>query len=99
MERIELLVTYDVETATKAGQKRLRRVAKVCEAFGQRVQYSVFSCSVTRIQYEELVHRLRTEMNEKVDSLHIYTLPGGRERCVRTYGIDRYQSFDEPLII
>lgn len=99
MNRIDLLITYDVETATKAGQKRLRRVAKVCEAFGQRVQYSVFSCSVTRIQFEELVHRLRAEINEKIDSLHIYTLPGGRERCVHAFGVDRYRSFDEPLII
>ncbi|CAN5551588.1 CRISPR-associated endonuclease Cas2 [soil metagenome] len=99
MDRIELLVTYDVETSTKAGQRRLRRVAKVCEAFGQRVQYSVFSCFVTRAQMEEFEHRLREEINEKLDSLHVYTLPGGRERCVRTYGVDRYHNFNDPLII
>lgn len=99
MERIDLLITYDVDTSTPAGRRRLRRVAKVCEAYGQRVQYSVFSCSVTRAQREELEHRLREEMSETKDSLHIYLLPGGRERCVRTFGRDPFQDFDDPLIL
>jgi CRISPR-associated protein Cas2 len=99
LERADLLITYDVETSTRAGQKRLRRVAKICESFGQRVQYSVFVCSVTRAQREELVHRLRQEMNEKLDSLHVYSLAGGRDRCVETFGVDRYRDFGQPLII
>ncbi len=99
MKRIDLLVTYDVDTSTKAGQKRLRRVAKVCEGFGQRVQYSVFACNVTRAQMEEMEARLLDEMNQKKDSLHIYVLHGGRERSLRSHGRDPYRDFDDPLIL
>jgi CRISPR-associated protein Cas2 len=49
-----VIITYDVSTLTKAGRKRLRRVAKICEAVGQRVQQSVFECRVNPMQYEEL---------------------------------------------
>ena len=96
MPRTDLLLTYDVDTSTKAGKRRLRRVAKVCEGFGQRVQYSVFVCSVTRAQMEGLEHRLREEMNEELDSLHVYTLVGGRDRCVRTFGRDDYRDPRRP---
>lgn len=99
MDRIDLLVTYDVDTSTKAGQRRLKRVAKICEGYGQRVQYSVFACSVTRAQREELEDRLRRTMKEEEDSLHVYLLPGGRERCVRTFGRDPYRDFDGPLVL
>jgi CRISPR-associated protein Cas2 len=47
MARIDIVVTYDVNTEDAAGRKRLRKVAKICEAYGQRVQKSVFECSVT----------------------------------------------------
>ncbi|MDP2962076.1 MAG: CRISPR-associated endonuclease Cas2, partial [Sulfurimicrobium sp.] len=49
-----IIVTYDVSTETAAGRKRLRRVAKLCERTGQRVQKSVFECKVNQMQYEEL---------------------------------------------
>jgi len=53
-----IIVTYDVSTETAAGRKRLRRVAKVCESMGQRVQKSVFECSVDQMQMEALERRL-----------------------------------------
>ena len=53
-----IIVTYDVSTETKEGRKRLRRVAKICESTGQRVQKSVFECKVNLMQYEELERRL-----------------------------------------
>lgn len=55
---MELLVTYDVSTETKEGRRRLRRVAKVCEGYGQRVQKSVFECVVDGVRREELISRL-----------------------------------------
>ena len=60
-----IIVTYDVSTETTAGRKRLRRVAKVCESIGQRVQKSVFECRVTLMQYEELERRLLAEKEKK----------------------------------
>ena len=62
-----IIVTYDVSTETREGRKRLRRVAKICEGTGQRVQKSVFECKVTLMQYEELERRLLAEIDEKED--------------------------------
>ena len=53
-----IIVCYDVNTETREGRRRLRRVAKVCEGVGQRVQKSVFECRVDRKQYEDLERRL-----------------------------------------
>lgn len=94
-----LLVTYDVSTETKAGRSRLRRVATTCKDFGQRVQYSVFECSVNEAQFENLRDRLLKILNEEEDSLRIYRLRGPREDAVECYGLDRYVSFEDPLIL
>ncbi|WP_119067375.1 CRISPR-associated endonuclease Cas2 [Rubrobacter indicoceani] len=93
-----ILVTYDVNTETKAGRRRLRQVAVICKDFGQRVQFSVFECQVEPARYEEMKHRLTKTMNPDEDSLRIYRLPGQREQHIETYGVDRYVSFEEPLI-
>ena len=71
---MEILVTYDVKTETAAGRRRLRRVAKVCEGFGQRVQFSVFECVVDPAQLALLVHALEKEIDAGEDSLRIYRL-------------------------
>ena len=68
-----LLVTYDVNT-TAAGRKRLRQVAKCCTAHGQRVQNSVFECSVDEAQAVALRARLKELIDEKADSLRFYNL-------------------------
>lgn len=71
---MELLVVYDVSTTTAAGQLRLRRVAKVCEAYGQRVQKSVFECILNEVQYELLKRDLLNEIDARKDNLRIYRL-------------------------
>ena len=83
---MEVLVTYDVATDTGAGRRRLRRVAKVCEAHGQRVQKSVFECVVNAAELEMLKHRLAGEINPREDSLRIYRLREPRERYVDLLG-------------
>jgi CRISPR-associated protein Cas2 len=69
-----IIVAYDVSTETAAGRKRLRRVAKVCESMGQRVQKSVFECQVNEMQFEELERRLLGEIDEAEDNLRFYRL-------------------------
>ena len=64
-----VLVCYDVNTETSAGRRRLRRVAKVCESTGQRVQKSVFECQVDVAQFETLERRLLAEINPDQDCL------------------------------
>lgn len=95
---MELLVTYDVDTTTSAGRRRLRRVAKVCEAFGQRVQYSVFECIVNPAQFEQLKHALEKEVEPKQDSLRIYRLQEPRERYVQIIGRTPAHDLHDPLV-
>ena len=96
---MELLVAYDVATATEDGQRRLRKVATACCDFGQRVQKSVFECSLTVAQYEQLKHRLLDCIDLKFDSLRIYRLPTPKVDCIEHFGVGEPLNFQEPLII
>lgn len=69
-----ILITYDVSTETKEGRHRLSKVAKKCEAYGQRVQNSVFECILDYSQYLILQNELKKIINEKEDSLRFYNL-------------------------
>ncbi|MEQ1777774.1 MAG: CRISPR-associated endonuclease Cas2 [Nitrosomonas sp.] len=94
-----IIVTYDVSTETREGRKRLRRVAKVCEGTGQRVQKSVFECKVNLMQYEELERRLLAEIDENEDNLRLYRLTEPVELHVKEYGKFKAIDFDGSLII
>ncbi len=93
-----VLVTYDVNTQTKAGRKRLRRVAKVCKDYGQRVQNSVFECLVDPAQWAKLRFKLIDESDDEVDSLRFYFL--GKNWKPRVEHIGAKPSYDPegPLI-
>ena len=69
-----ILVTYDVDTVSLTGQKRLRKVAKACQDYGQRVQNSVFECQVNESQFAILVDRLKCIIDKTLDSIRIYRL-------------------------
>ncbi|HHW45384.1 MAG TPA: CRISPR-associated endonuclease Cas2 [Clostridiales bacterium] len=69
-----VLITYDVSTETLAGKKRLRRVAKKCLSYGQRVQNSVFECNIDWSQYLILQNELKKIINTEEDSLRFYNL-------------------------
>ena len=94
-----IIVCYDVNTETRAGRKRLRRVAKVCESAGERVQKSVFECQVDLMQFEELERRLLTEIDANQDCLRLYRLPDTRGCEVREHGTFRTTDFDGPLVL
>jgi CRISPR-associated protein Cas2 len=95
---MEFLVTYDVNTTTKEGRRRLRRVAKICEGFGQRVQLSVFECMVNAMQLEQLRDLLIAEIDQIEDSLRIYRLQEPRERYVQCFGRELPHDLHDPLI-
>lgn len=94
-----VIATYDVSTETREGRRRLRRVAKVCLRFGQRVQKSVFECQVNLMQYEELERNLLAEIDLEEDNLRFYRLTEPHELRVKQYGIFRSVDFESPLII
>lgn len=97
-DRQDIVVAYDVRTETLEGRRRLRRAARICKNYGQRVQFSVFECAVTPAQLEQLQCELCDVMDPKEDSLRIYVLHLGRENSIRVFGRDGYVDFDEPLV-
>lgn len=94
-----IIVTYDVSTETKEGRRRLRRVAKVCESMGQRVQKSVFECQVNDMQMEQLERDLLAEIDEAEDSLRFYRITEPTEIRVKQYGNFQSVDFEGPLFI
>ena len=96
---MDVLVAYDVSTETREGRRRLRRVAAACQAFGQRVQKSVFECSVTATQLMQLEQRLLGCIDPKEDRLRIYRLMEPRELHVRIHGANTDVDFAAPLVV
>lgn len=94
-----VLVCYDVSTETKAGRRRLRRVAKVCESTGQRVQKSVFECQVTMAEFEALERRLLEEIDLAQDCLRLYRMPDTRGAEVREHGAFKAVDFEGPMVL
>ncbi len=94
-----IIVTYDVSTETREGRRRLRRVAKVCESMGQRVQKSVFECQVNDMQLEQLERALLAEINEKEDNLRFYRITEPTEIRVKQFGEFRSIDFESPLMV
>lgn len=94
-----VLVTYDVSTETPAGRRRLRRIARTCQDFGQRVQFSVFECEVDPAQWTRLRARLLSEFAAGEDSLRFYMLGANWKRRVEHHGAKPATDFDGPLII
>lgn len=94
-----VLVTYDVSTTEDGGKKRLRRVAKACEDFGQRVQFSVFEIEVDPAQWVELKARLESIIHPDHDSLRYYYLGSNWERRVEHVGAKPSIDLSGTLII
>ena len=81
-----VLITYDVNTETESGRKRLRKVAKTCENYGQRVQHSVFECLVDPVQLALLRKKLEEIIDPEKDSLRYYFLGSNWKRRVEHVG-------------
>ncbi len=94
-----VLITYDVNTETAAGKKRLRQIAKQCVNYGQRVQNSVFECKLDAAQCKMLQAKLCGIMDEKKDSLRFYYLGNNYENKIEHFGCKETYLPDEPMII
>jgi CRISPR-associated protein Cas2 len=94
-----VLVSYDVRTESAAGRRRLRRVAKACLDWGQRVQLSVFECEVDPAQWAALKARLIAEIDPAEDSLRFYYLGAQGKRRVEHVGAKPSLDLDGPLIV
>jgi CRISPR-associated protein Cas2 len=96
---MDLLITYDVNTTTPAGQARLRRVAKICEAYGHRVQKSVFEVVCPETEKLRLVAELHNVIDTTLDSVRIYHLPARALNDVEHIGLPRNIDPRGPLVI
>jgi len=94
-----VIVCYDVNTETREGRRRLRRVARVCEGAGQRVQKSVFEFQIDLLKMEELERRLLAEIKPEEDNLRLYRLADTRGCEVREHGVFKATDFDGPLVL
>ena len=94
-----VLVCYDVNTETKSGRRRLRRVAKLCESTGQRVQKSVFECQLDIAKFETLERQLLAEIDSSTDCLRLYRIPETRGFEVLEHGTFKAVDFDAPLVL
>ena len=92
-----ILIAYDVATADKAGARRLRRVARACSDYGQRVQNSVFECNVGSPQWVVLRERLLREIKPEEDSLRFYFLD--RDVTIENHGRKEPLDLSAPLIL
>lgn len=94
-----IVVSYDVKTEDAAGKRRLRRLAKHCLDFGQRVQYSVFECLVDPAQWTKLKQRLVDTIDVRHDSLRFYFLGANWKRRVEHIGAKEPYDPEGPLIV
>lgn len=94
-----VLVSYDVATTDTGGPRRLHRVAKVCQNYGQRVQYSVFECIVDPAQWTVFRQKLIKEIDVKSDSLRFYFLGANWKRRVEHVGAKPALDQEGPLIV
>lgn len=94
-----VLITYDVETMTISGRRRLRQVAKQCVNFGQRVQNSVFECLVDPAQFAELKHRLESIIDYEKDSLRFYMLGNNWKSRTNHIGAKSAYNPEDTMII
>ena len=94
-----VLITYDVNTEDAAGRKRLRKIAKECVNYGQRVQNSVFECLLDAAQNKLLQHKLRGIMDENKDSLRFYYLGNHYQTKVQHIGAHPAYQPDDVLMV
>ncbi len=94
-----VVVCYDVSTTDAAGPRRLRRVAKACKDYGQRVQFSIFECEVDPARWAFLRQRLIDEIDPKVDSLKFYFLGSNWKRRIEQIGAKKSYDPNDPLIV
>ena len=94
-----VLISYDVVVTSPGGQRRLRRVAKTCLDYGQRVQFSVFECLVEPAQWVKLKAKLESIIDPKLDSLRYYLLGTHWEHKVEHVGAKPSLDLEGPMIV
>lgn len=96
---MHVIVSYDIETKSPTGRRRLYRVARACLNYGQRVQYSVFECVVSSTDWTRLRHALLDVIDEEFDSLRFYYLPNDAVKKTEHFGVRAPLDFGGTLVM
>jgi CRISPR-associated protein Cas2 len=96
---MDVLVTYDIDTTTQAGERRLVRVARICEGFGVRAQYSVFECRLSTVGLARLVVQLEDEIDRATDSINLYRFAGTIPEARISLGRAKSHELGQPWIL
>lgn len=93
-----VVVTYDVSTIDRDGQRRLRKISKICQNYGQRVQHSVFECIVDSTEFAILKNQLLQAINEEKDSIRFYQIGNQYRKKVEQVGAKETIFVEDPFI-
>lgn len=96
---MDILVTYDIADTRGEGRRRLRRIAEVCEKYGERVQFSVFECRLSSSRLARMIGEIQDVMDRHLDSLIVYRFPGRLDESRLRFGRSRSHELGQPWVI
>lgn len=96
---MDILITYDIADTDGAGAARLRRIAEVCEKYGQRVQFSVFECRLSPTRLTRLLGEIEDVIDQKSDSVIVYRFPGRISNATLHLGRSQGRKLGRPWIL
>ena len=96
---MDVLITYDIADTDTSGASRLRRIADVCEKYGQRVQFSVFECRLSKARLARLVGEVEDIIDRDRDSVIVYRFPGGIQAATLRLGLGQKHALGKPWIL
>lgn len=96
---MDVVVTYDIDTTTREGERRLTRVARICEGFGVRAQFSVFECRVGPVALARLMAQLEDEINPTTDSVDLYRFTGAIQDARISLGRRKSHELGDPWLL
>ena len=96
---MDVLVAYDIANTDTDGASRLRRIAEVCEKYGQRVQFSVFECRLSKARLARLIGEMEDIIDHDRDSVRVYRFPGGIEAATRRLGRCEEHILGKPWVL
>ena len=96
---MDVLIAYDIADTETAGASRLRRIADVCEQYGQRVQFSIFECRLSNARLARLVGEVEDIIDRDRDSVLVYRFPGGIEDATLRLGRRQEHALGKPWVL
>ena len=96
---MDVLVAYDIADTETTGASRLRRIADVCEKYGQRVQFSVFECRLSKARLARLVGEVEDIIDRERDSVLVYRFPAGIEAATLRLGRRQNHALGKPWVL